>query len=200
NHQQRPPGSPNPQIQKNWHNRYGQADKTDGLTADSNERSSMRLVTEALRLLMTGLLLAWPLTAGNPAHAQAPAQLTAPELQELLERLEAQEAELARLRAELLGRTAVQPAGHSTGDLHQAHTGDGSTPWVDNGGSEFDEQHIPASFISPSAKVPSVLACTAAYDKGFLIRPHPPHQDVFSMKVNGWIQFRYHGFDRDVDS
>lgn len=40
----------------------------------------------------------------------------------------------------------------------------------------------------------------AAYDSGFVIRPFCPEKNPFELKVNGWIQFRHHGFARDVDS
>lgn len=38
------------------------------------------------------------------------------------------------------------------------------------------------------------------YDNGFLIRPIDPRKTPFELRVNGWIQFRHHAFDRDVDS
>jgi hypothetical protein len=36
------------------------------------------------------------------------------------------------------------------------------------------------------------------YDSGFRIRPHDDSKHPFELKVNGRIQFRYHGFARDV--
>jgi hypothetical protein len=38
------------------------------------------------------------------------------------------------------------------------------------------------------------------YDHGFVIRPFDPERHPFELKVNGWIQFRHHGFARDVTS
>lgn len=38
----------------------------------------------------------------------------------------------------------------------------------------------------------------ADYDQGFRIRPFAPERHPFELKVNGWIQFRHHGFARDV--
>lgn len=38
----------------------------------------------------------------------------------------------------------------------------------------------------------------AAYDKGFAIIPYDKKKTPFEMKINGWIQFRHHGFARDV--
>lgn len=40
----------------------------------------------------------------------------------------------------------------------------------------------------------------ADYDRGFRIRPFQPKEHPFELAVNGWIQFRHHGFARDVDS
>ncbi|MFK8113001.1 MAG: porin [Rubripirellula sp.] len=36
------------------------------------------------------------------------------------------------------------------------------------------------------------------YDKGISVLPFDAKQNPFSMKVNGWIQFRHHAFSRDV--
>ena len=40
----------------------------------------------------------------------------------------------------------------------------------------------------------------AAYDGGFAILPYNKKKNFFDLKINGWIQFRHHGFARDVDS
>lgn len=40
----------------------------------------------------------------------------------------------------------------------------------------------------------------ADYDSGFVIRPFCPEENPYELIVNGWIQFRHHGFARDVDS
>ena len=40
----------------------------------------------------------------------------------------------------------------------------------------------------------------ATYDKGFALLPYDKKKQSFDLKINGWIQFRYHGFARNVDS
>ncbi len=45
-----------------------------------------------------------------------------------------------------------------------------------------------------------VLHFYTDYDNGFVIRPFDPQQHPFQLKVNGWIQFRHHGFVRNVES
>lgn len=40
----------------------------------------------------------------------------------------------------------------------------------------------------------------ADYDGGFAILPYDAKQTPFDMRINGWIQFRHHGFARDVTS
>jgi hypothetical protein len=40
----------------------------------------------------------------------------------------------------------------------------------------------------------------ADYDGGFVIKPFCPEKHPFELNVNMWIQFRHHGFARDVDS
>ena len=42
------------------------------------------------------------------------------------------------------------------------------------------------------------LGFCATYDKGFAILPFDAKQTPFEMRINGWIQFRHHGFARDV--
>lgn len=44
------------------------------------------------------------------------------------------------------------------------------------------------------------LSFFATYDKGFAILPQNRKKTPFDMRINGWIQFRHHGFARDVDS
>jgi hypothetical protein len=44
------------------------------------------------------------------------------------------------------------------------------------------------------------LSYFATYDKGFAILPYDKKKTPFDMKINGWIQFRHHGFARNVDS
>ncbi|MEM9413629.1 MAG: porin, partial [Planctomycetota bacterium] len=39
----------------------------------------------------------------------------------------------------------------------------------------------------------------ADYDKGFAILPYDKKENPFNLRINGWIQFRHHGFARDVE-
>ena len=40
----------------------------------------------------------------------------------------------------------------------------------------------------------------ADYDKGFVLQPFDPSEHPFQLKTNAWIQFRHHGFARDVET
>lgn len=40
----------------------------------------------------------------------------------------------------------------------------------------------------------------ATYDKGLTIRPYDKKKNAFDLTINGWIQFRQHGFARNVDT
>ena len=51
-----------------------------------------------------------------------------------------------------------------------------------------------------SAKKFEKLNYFATYDKGLAFLPYDKKKNPFNMKVNGWIQFRHHGFARNVDS
>ena len=44
------------------------------------------------------------------------------------------------------------------------------------------------------------LGFFATYDKGFAILPQNRKKTPFDLKINGWIQFRHHGFTRDVET
>lgn len=46
----------------------------------------------------------------------------------------------------------------------------------------------------------STLHYYVDYDSGLVLRPFCPERFPFEMKFNGWMQFRHHGFARDVDS
>ena len=59
--------------------------------------------------------------------------------------------------------------------------------------SEASPAEIP-SYESPSPRF------VVDYDKGFVIRPFEPDKIPFDLRCNSWIQLRYHGFARKVDS
>lgn len=62
-----------------------------------------------------------------------------------------------------------------------------------------EETHAPACEAKASPAFRTVKFY-ADYDKGFVIRPFDPEKNPFELKVEGWTQFRYHGFARDVAS
>lgn len=44
------------------------------------------------------------------------------------------------------------------------------------------------------------LQFSTDYDRGFVILPFNPDKHPFELRTNAWIQFRHHGFAREVDS
>ena len=98
-------------------------------------------------------------------------QLTSASLSNLEARLEAQAAEIRALRAAVSARD---------GDVGKA-----SSRRVE--------------FVTESQS-PSQNKFYADYDGGFRIRPFDPERSSFELKINGWIQFRHHGFARDAES
>lgn len=70
-------------------------------------------------------------------------------------------------------------------------------PQVINVGTESETVKLGET---TSPKTQEKLDYFAAYDKGFGIFPYDKKKNPFDLKINGWIQFRYHGFARDVDS
>lgn len=63
-----------------------------------------------------------------------------------------------------------------------------------------EEEFHPSCVASGAEKAFHTLNFYADYDNGFRVRPFAPSKHPFELKVNGWIQFRYHGFARDVSS
>ena len=47
-----------------------------------------------------------------------------------------------------------------------------------------------------SAQLRMLAHIARDYDKGFVIGPRDGSKHPFELQVNGWIQFRHHGFDR----
>lgn len=63
------------------------------------------------------------------------------------------------------------------------------------------------SILLSSSETPSTPFVTehkvdffAGYENGFFIRTFEPAKNSFELKINSWIQFRHHGFVRDVES
>ena len=61
-----------------------------------------------------------------------------------------------------------------------------------------EETVAPGAAASEAKNQP--LKFFASYDKGFAILPYDKKKTPFDLRINGWIQFRHHGFTRDVDS
>lgn len=84
---------------------------------------------------------------------------------------------------------------------------DGLEPEAINFGKENKIRRLPViteETVKPgekaSKKLFEKLDYFATYDKGFAIVPFNKKKNPFDIKINGWIQFRYNGFARDVDS
>jgi hypothetical protein len=128
---------------------------------------------------------------GTPAQAPSPD----PGYAELLSRIEAQEAEIRDLRAQI-EKAAPAPSSQSPAPEPACAT----TPPIRRLPVVVE---TPADCVCPSADPPPVqytLDYFCDYDNGFLIRPVDPKRNPFELKVNAWIQFRHHAFDRDVET
>ncbi len=74
-------------------------------------------------------------------------------------------------------------------------------------GSEPETRRLPViveETVKPgdkaSKKAFEKLNYFATYDNGLAFRPYNKKKNKFDMKINGWIQFRHHGFARNIDS
>ncbi len=81
----------------------------------------------------------------------------------------------------------------------------GLQPEETNLGSEPETRRLPVvveEIVKPGEKASKdkfkKLQFYAAYDKGFAILPYDKKKTPFDLRINGWIQFRHHGFSRDV--
>ena len=84
---------------------------------------------------------------------------------------------------------------------------EGLEPEETNKGSENETRRLPVVIeetVKPGDKASDKsfekLNYFAAYNKGFVISPYNKKKNPFEMKINGWIQFRHHGFARDVET
>ncbi len=113
---------------------------------------------------------------------------------ELVARLERQERELYAIRRQLDAQME-----------NRAAYGVSQTPGC---GCDEPVWRLPAvaevppdpSCASPAGGDAHVLHYQVVYDRGFVLRPLDPRKHPFELKVNGRIQFRHAGFDRDVES
>ena len=141
----------------------------------------------AIPLLLTSVLL-----------AQSPIEPT-DELQELRARLDAQDAEISFLRDQL---TNPSPVFASAPLFDDCLPGDDCIDRPERTQLPLTAEVPIEDSCDASGNAKSSLSVPfyADYDRGFLIRPFDPDEHPFLLRINGWIQFRHHAFDRDVDS
>jgi hypothetical protein len=125
------------------------------------------------------------------------AQSFASELEyaELLSRIEAQEAEIRDLRSRIAPASfALETNNFSGGPACAAAPPIRRLPVV------VEVPPACACEDGEQAAKDFKLRYICDYDNGFVIRPIDPKKTPFELKVNGWIQFRHHGFARDVET
>lgn len=140
--------------------------------------------------IVLGLLMATFLSA---ASAQTPGV----DYADLIGRLEAQEQEIRWLK-ERLDQQFLPAGQHLVG----YEFGDPSS------GSKVGTRRLPVVVEQPYCGKDCVsgdidhfaLQFYCDYDKGFVVRPYDTEKYPFDLKFNGRIQFRHHGFARDVDT
>ncbi len=84
---------------------------------------------------------------------------------------------------------------------------DGLAAEAKNNGDEPETRRLPVvveEIVKPgqtaSKDTFKPLQYYAAYNKGLAILPYDKKKNSFDLTINGWIQFRHHGFGRDVNS
>lgn len=124
------------------------------------------------------------LVSTRPANAEHRVNAT---LASMEAQLAAQAAEIRALHARLDTFTR-----HGTHGAHQKSSKTQRVPLV-------AEVPIPCgkSSTGPSESYP--LDFYPDYDGGFVISPFDPERHPFELRTNAWIQFRHHGFARDVE-
>lgn len=116
-------------------------------------------------------------------------------IQELVLRLDAQEAEIRELRSRL-----EQQQGPTYGPVSSGkNTCCDCRPPLRRFPVVAEDCWQPSCKSSEPPKQ-HTIRWEVGYDGGFVIRPLCPERNPFEVKFNGWGQFRYHGFSRDVDS
>ena len=110
-------------------------------------------------------------------------------------RLDEQASEIASLRARLDAKNSLGIPVLSDSNGCESTSQVQLIPLVSE--SQFIESSCDNASETPTHRV---LNYYADYDGGFVIRPFDRGRHPFELKTNAWIQFRYHGFDRDVTS
>ncbi len=119
------------------------------------------------------------------------------------------EAELPQDKVEEIGEEEIEEEEIEGKETIPAYFSifEGLEPEETNLGLENEVRRLPVlveETVKPGAKASKKkfekLSYFATYDKGFAILPYDKKKTPFDLKINGWIQFRQHGFARDVDS
>lgn len=122
-------------------------------------------------------------------------QQSTPTLDDLNRQLKLQARELKELRAEL--EAAREFDASLAGPVAEA-AGESCCPVWLNRVPLVSEQRLGSDCGSgDDTKRVHTLQYFVHYDKGFRIQSFDPARHPFSLKVNGWIQFRHHAFVRD---
>lgn len=115
--------------------------------------------------------------------------------EQLVRRLDEQSAEIARLQSELdEHKVLLKPSATMTDSSNCVSEQRTRVPL-------FTEQQLPNDCVDDTDRsVNHVLNFYADYDRGFVIHPFDEDKHPFELKLNGWIQFRHHGFIRDSET
>jgi hypothetical protein len=150
------------------------------------------------------------LLAASVSHAVGQTAADVAAYNVLLDRLETQEAEIRALREHLdQGLSVATFEGPGKPDFAASEVSrEGGLQMLPSLAADdkvakpspADDKGAKPSPAAKSAAAEKKPDYTAEYKNGFLIRSTDLSERPFELKVNGWIQFRHVGFDRDVDS
>jgi hypothetical protein len=157
------------------------------------------MARSTVSLLITAIFSLCCYSAG---HAQVADRESS--IEELMLRLDQQEAEIRELRSRLNGDAGVEQA---SGELpliesHESHRG-GPIHMLPVMAEDTSSTLMSGCVVGSgtAASEASVLNFRCEYDDGFvLVRPSDSSRHPFELKANGWIQFRHHAFSRNVES
>lgn len=152
----------------------------------------------------------------NNSGNTGPSNFNGPSFEQLLDRLDRQDQVIANLQQRLDGQRspAVVPAWPASTANTSAYAGTSSATYFGEPpcgcpqppkvyaplvGNADDGSCVPCG-RERSLKEQHVVSHYVGYDKGFVFRPFNSREYPFDLKFNGRIQFRHHGFARDVDT
>lgn len=147
-----------------------------------------------------------PLTIGPQLDAAPVTTNQEVVIDSLRDRLDQQEKQLAELRALINGPASEDTNSNQLNPENQF----GLLPAKDSRGCDGEM----IDRVQLAAELPAEVTCDssangigfktldyfAGYEKGFVIKPFDQERHPFSLKINGWTQFRHHAFDRDVST